>query len=142
MKSLLDIFLSKNFTKSHRSDTVWPEPIWIKVKIWWQILPQHQSSYLTGTESASIEIPSFRPHFIKILKTVFYEVNLTSQLSHLEVLLLSKFCSEKGGFQLMQILDLLGMYFGAAVVFVTNFSLLFKLVVAILCPEILPEMVG
>ena len=35
--------------------TVWPEPIWIKVNGWWQILPQHQSTYLTGPESASIE---------------------------------------------------------------------------------------
>ena len=32
----------------------------------------------------------------------------------------------------MQILDLLGMYFDAVVVFVTNFSLLFKLALAIL----------
>ena len=28
--------------------TVWPEPIWIKVSGWWQIQPQHQSTYLTG----------------------------------------------------------------------------------------------
>ena len=33
----------------------------------------------------------------------------------------------------MLILDLLGMYFDAAVVFVTKFSLLFRLTVAILC---------
>ena len=33
----------------------------------------------------------------------------------------------------MLILGLLGMYFDAAVVFVTNSSLLFRLVVAILC---------
>ena len=39
----------------------------------------------------------------------------------------------KGGFQLMLILGLLGMYFDAAVVFVTNSSLLFRLAVAILC---------
>ena len=32
----------------------------------------------------------------------------------------------------MQILDLLGMYFDAAVVFVTNSSLLFRLAMAIL----------
>ena len=37
-------------------------------------------------------------HFIKISKTVSYEVNLTSQHSHLEVLLLSKFGSERGDF--------------------------------------------
>ena len=28
-------------------------------------------TYLRGPESASIEIPSFRPHFIKFSKTVF-----------------------------------------------------------------------
>ena len=42
--------------------------------------------------------PSFRPHLIKFSKTVFYEVNLVSQCSHLEVLLLSKFGSERGDF--------------------------------------------
>ena len=38
----------------------------------------------------------------------------------------------KGGFQMMQILGLLDMYFDAAVVFVTNYSLLFRLAMAIL----------
>ena len=47
-----------------KSCTVWPQPIWIKVRTWWQIPPQHQSTYLGGPESASIETPSFRPHFI------------------------------------------------------------------------------
>ena len=28
---------------------------------WWQIPPQHQSTYLGGPESASIEIPPFTP---------------------------------------------------------------------------------
>ena len=37
----------------------------------------------------------------------------------------------KGGFQLMLIMDLLNMYFDAAVVFFTNSSLLFRLTVAI-----------
>ena len=50
----------------------------------------------TTAASASIEIPPFRPHFIKFSKTVFYEVNLTSQHSHLEALLQSKF-GLKGG---------------------------------------------
>ena len=36
-------------------------------------------------------------------------------------------------FQFMLILGLLGMYFDAAVVFVTKSSLLFRLAVAILC---------
>ena len=39
----------------------------------------------------------------------------------------------KVGFQFMLILGLLGMYFDAAVVFVTKSSLLFKVAVAILC---------
>ena len=54
-----------------------------------------------------------------------YEVNLASQSLHLEVLLLSKFWSERG-FQLIQILGLLGIYLNAAVVFVTNSTLLFR----------------
>ena len=41
--------------------TVWPQPIWKKVRSWWQIPPQHQSAYLGGPESALIEIPHFRP---------------------------------------------------------------------------------
>ena len=78
--------------------TVWPEAILKKVSGWWQIPPQHQSTYLGGPESASIEIPPFRPHFINFSKTVFYEVNLVSQCSYLEVLLLSKFGSDRGDF--------------------------------------------
>ena len=59
-------------------------------------IPQHQSTYQRGPESASIEIG---PHFIKFSKTFFYQVvNLVSQCSHLEVLLLSKFGSERGDF--------------------------------------------
>ena len=43
--------------------TVWPEPIWIKVKKSWLLLPQHQSTYPRGPISASIENPLFRPKF-------------------------------------------------------------------------------
>ena len=43
--------------------TVWQEQIWIKVKKSWLLLPQHQSTYPRGPESASIEIPPFRPKF-------------------------------------------------------------------------------
>ena len=68
------------------------------MSLWWQIPPQHQSTYLRGPEPASIDIPSFRLHFIKFSKTVFYEVNLTSQQSHLEIYLLSKCWSESGDF--------------------------------------------
>ena len=111
-----DNFKTIKWWKVYRSSiastlTVWPQPIWKKVVTWWQIPPQHQSTYLGGPESASIEIPPLRPHFIQFSKTVLYEVNLVSQCSHLEVLLLSKFGSERGGFQLMQILGLLGMYY-------------------------------
>ena len=41
---------------------------------------------------------TFEPHFIIYLKTVFYEVNLVFQCSHLEVLLSSKFGSERMDF--------------------------------------------
>ena len=77
------------------SVTVWPEPIWKKVYTSELLLPQHQRKYPRGPESALIEIPPFRPYFITFSKTVFYlKVNLVSQCSHLEVLLLSKFGSD------------------------------------------------
>ena len=41
---------------------------------WWQIPPQQQSTYLGGPESASIEIPPFRPHFIKFQKYFFFRL--------------------------------------------------------------------
>ena len=62
-----------------------------KVNTSQHLLPQHQSTYPRGPESVSIKIINFS-------KTVFYEVNLVSQSSHLEVLLLSKFGSERGDF--------------------------------------------
>ena len=142
--------------------TVWPEPIWIKVKSSWQILPQHQSSYILrrwnhhqrfvlcsngqiyggdfakfcgllriyelypkGPESASIEIPPFRPHFIKFSKAVSYPLWSKSYFTTLTFRGTFKF-------QLVQILVLLGMYFNAAVVFVTSHSLLFRLALAML----------
>ena len=55
---------------------------------------ESKHTYLGGPESASIEIPPFRSHFIKFSKTVSHEVNLTLQHSHLDVLLQSKFWSE------------------------------------------------
>ena len=42
--------------------------------------------------------PTFRPHILNFSKSVSYEVNITSQHSHLEVLLLRKFGSEMGDF--------------------------------------------
>ena len=32
-------------------------PIWIKVRSWWQVLPQHQSTYLRGPESPLLKFP-------------------------------------------------------------------------------------
>ena len=78
-------------------------------------LPQHHSTYV---------LKRTRPS-----KTVSCEVNLALQHSLLEVLLLSKFESERGGFQLKQIL-----YFDAVVVCRSQyFLLLFGLALAILC---------
>ena len=59
---------SKLFLFHDRSElttyiTVWPQPIWKKVRTSWQIPPQHQRTYQGGPESASIEIPPFRPKF-------------------------------------------------------------------------------
>ena len=85
-------------TSAFSPTLLWPQPILIKVSGWWQIPPQHQTTYLGGPESASIEIPSFRPHFIKFSKTVFYVVKLVSQCSHLEVHLLCKFGPERQDF--------------------------------------------
>ena len=65
--SFIQIFATNRFLrrmwKFLGGDTVWPEPIWIKVNSSWVLPPQHQSKYLRGSESASIEIPPFRPKF-------------------------------------------------------------------------------
>jgi hypothetical protein len=58
--------------------TVWPQPILKKVRTWWQIPPQHQSTYLGGPESASIEIPPFRRFFSKI--KIFKNFPITPKL--------------------------------------------------------------
>ena len=52
----LFLVLFTEHTKSF-SFTVWPEPIGIKVKKSRLLLPQHQSTYPTGPESVSFEIP-------------------------------------------------------------------------------------
>ena len=96
-------FLEYRNSKSSDSLTVWPEWIWIKVKSWWQILPQHQSTYyivcstyLRAPESASIEIPLFRPHFIKVSKTVFlWSKSYFTTLKFIGTFI-SKFWSERG----------------------------------------------
>ena len=87
----------------------------------------------TNTTTASNYIPYLQTLLHKISKNCFNEVNLVSQCLHLEVLLLSKSGSEVGGFKWMQIQGFLHMYFDAVIVFVTNFSLIFRLALAILC---------
>ena len=57
--------------------------------------PLDQSTYLGRPESASIEIPH-QTSLHKIFKNCFYEVNLVSQCSDLEVFLQTKFGSERG----------------------------------------------
>ena len=47
-----------------------------------------------------------------------------------EKISLSKMGSERGGFQLMLIMSLLGLYFDAAVVFDIKFSTIFRYVTA------------
>ena len=47
---------------------------------------------------SSIKIPSFGLHFKKVSKTVSYDLNLASQRSNLEILLLCKFWSKRGDF--------------------------------------------
>ena len=49
--------------------TVWPQPIWIRVNCWWQILPQHQSTYIRGPESVSIEIPPYQTKIYLLSKS-------------------------------------------------------------------------
>ena len=70
--------------------TVWPQPIWKKVRTWWQIPPQHQSTYLGGPESASIEIPPFGPFLwckfpkIKIFKNFRIAPNFFFALQYIK----------------------------------------------------------
>ena len=44
-------------------------------------------------------IPPFQTSLRKIFKSCFYEVDLTAQSSHLEVLLINEFGSERGDFK-------------------------------------------
>ena len=90
------------------------------------------ATVVRGSESASIEIPPFRPYFIKFSKTVSYEVHKSCFTMFTFRGTFTKWILVwKEGFQLMQILGFLGMYFDAAVV--TNSLLLFRLALAILC---------
>ena len=99
------------------------------------LLPQYQNTYPRGPESMYINwnIP---------FQTQIYLVNVPLNVNIVKQNLLNKkqFLKNlwrevwKGGFQLMQILGLLGMYFDAVVVEVEKFLLFFfKLALAILC---------
>ena len=46
--------------------------VWIKLKMSWPILLQHQRTYLRGPKYESIVIPSFRPQYINFSKSEFY----------------------------------------------------------------------
>ena len=118
----------QNLNERGKCTTVWPEPIWIKMRSWWQVLPQHQSTYLRGPESAGIR-PKFTLLKVPLNVSVVKWYLLHKKTSFLEI---SWSKVWKGRFQLMQILGLLGMYLDAVVVFVTNSSLFFRLALAIL----------
>ena len=89
--------------------------------------------------------PPFQTSLHKISEVIFFRLtkkffrnkkkNSKEQLwfSFLCIVKQKKIWVWKGGFQLMLILGLLGMYFDAAVVFVTSQTLLLRLAVAILC---------
>ena len=100
-------------------NTVWPEPIWIKVNSSWILLPQHQSTCPRGSESASISDPNL------VSKS-------TSECEHCKTRFTSKNRFWKV-YEMMQILGLLGVYFDAVVVEVKKNLLLFRLAVTILC---------
>ena len=84
--------------------------------------------------------PPFRTYlwskFSKMIALKFFfalhkKLNKSCYLDKKKLLLKSQW-GLKGGFQLMLILSLLGMYFDAAVVFVTSQTLLFRFAMAIL----------
>ena len=82
------------------------------LRSWWQILPHSKVHILEVQNLHQLRSLPFTPHYITFSKSVSHEVNLASQYSHLEVVLISNFLW-KVGFPLMQILGLLGMYFDA-----------------------------
>ena len=79
--------------------TDWPEPIWIKVNGWWQILPQHQRTYLTGPESASIEIPPFQTQIFLVKVPLNVSVVKLYLLHKKQILKKLWSQTRKGGFQ-------------------------------------------
>ena len=84
------------------------------------------------SESASIEIPPFQNqiYLVKVPLTAnVVKQDLLNKKEFLKILLSEVW---KGGFQLMQILGLLGMWFDAVVVEVEKNLLLYRLALAIL----------
>ena len=109
--------------------TVWPEPIWIKAKSSWQILHKYIS------KRARICLNWNSPFQTQIyLVIVPLNVNIVKQDLLHKKQFVKILWSEvwKGGFQLIKILDHLGMYFDAVVVEVKTCLLLFRLALAIL----------
>ena len=103
--------------------TVWPEPIWIKVKKSRLLLAQHQSTYPKGPESAWIEIPQSQIYLVKVpINVNIVRQDLLNKKQFLKILWSEVW---KGGFQLIQILGLLGIYFDAVVVEVKTFFFTF-----------------
>ena len=114
------------------SSTVWPEKIWIKVKKSWLLLPQHQSSYPRGPESASIEIPPFQTQICLLKEPI--NVNMVKQ----DLLHKNSFWkfyevrSGRGDFKWYRFWASCVCYFDAVAVKVKSFLLLFSLALAIL----------
>ena len=87
------------------------------------------TTYPRGPESASIEIPPFRPTFTYLVNLPLIVNNIKQDLQFLKIVWSDVW---KEGFQLMQILGLLCMYFDAVVVEVEKYLLFFILALAIL----------
>ena len=99
-----------------------------KVKKAWHLLPQHQSTYPRGPDSAPIEIPFQTqihlvkvPLNVKIVKKIYFIKTVFEKCM-------------KWGLKGWISIDagLLGMYFDAVVVEVKTFLLLFRLALAII----------
>ena len=125
------MFLQNWFSWSHSMSRT----IWIKVNSSWLLLPQHQSTYPRGPESASNKSPSYPFQTQIYLVKVPLNVNIVKQdlLNNKQFLKILWSEVWKVGFWLIQILGLLGMYFDAVVVDVHTFLILFRLALAMLC---------
>jgi len=106
--------------------TIWPEPIWIKLKKSWLLLPQHQSTYHRGQEYTSIFQTQI--YLVKVpLNVNIVKQDLLNKKQFLKILWCEVWKKE---FQLIQILGPLGKYFDAVLVEVKTFLLFFRLALA------------